>query len=78
MIAKIDVGELRAELARRRWRQEDLARRAGLSVSYVGWVLRGAAPSERAVSKILAALGPAAAGRVAGPAVMGQATTEGV
>lgn len=60
----LDADELRAELARRRWTHADLARHAGLSVAYIGWICRGARASDKAASRILAALGAQGAARV--------------
>ena len=60
----IDASELRAELARRGWRQSDLASAAGVSRSLVGLVCNGLRPSSRALDAILAALGPVGAERV--------------
>jgi transcriptional regulator with XRE-family HTH domain len=60
----INAIELRAELARRNWSRRELAYRAGLSESYVRWICRGAAPSEKATRLILKALGPDGAARV--------------
>jgi transcriptional regulator with XRE-family HTH domain len=69
MEASLNYRELRAELARRGWRQRDLALAADLSVSCVNWICRGAAPGARATRQILEALGPEAASRVANASV---------
>jgi|GEM_PF-3531747 transcriptional regulator with XRE-family HTH domain len=59
-----DSTELRAELARRAWRQEDLAAVTGLSRGLIGWLCRGAAPSRRAAKLISIAVGPEATMRI--------------
>jgi transcriptional regulator with XRE-family HTH domain len=64
MNVAIDIAELRAEMARRLWRQQELADRTGLSRATVAWILRGAKPSERAGKLILKALGEEGAERV--------------
>lgn len=61
---RIVPAELRAELARRGWRQADLARVAGVSRALVGLVCAGMRPSRRTGAAMLAALGPSAAARV--------------
>jgi transcriptional regulator with XRE-family HTH domain len=66
MKRRIIAAELRAELARRSWRQLDLAKAAGLSRPLVGLICSGMRPSLRAEAAVLAALGPEAAERVTG------------
>lgn len=61
---QIDIDELRAELARRRWTRKELAERTGLSASYIGLVCGGLRPSSRAVDLIVSALGEDGAERV--------------
>jgi transcriptional regulator with XRE-family HTH domain len=57
MLTTFKSSELRAELARRRWRQRDLAEATGLSLSYISWLCRGGYPGERAAKRIKKALG---------------------
>jgi hypothetical protein len=58
------ASELRAELARRSWRHDDLAKAAGISRQLVGLICAGMRPSDRAAAAIANALGPAGARRV--------------
>jgi len=60
----LDTNELRAELARRGWRQADLAEHCGVSLGIAKWVCRGAWPSKRLARRILDVLGPEAAARI--------------
>lgn len=67
-----DLGELRAELARRGWSQNDLATATGLSTSYASWICRGARPTVDAVERIVAALGTEAGERIFGQSSRGE------
>jgi transcriptional regulator with XRE-family HTH domain len=66
MLTSFKSSELRAELARRRWRQRDLADATGLSLSYIGWLCRGGYPGERAAKRITKALGRRATATIFG------------
>ena len=78
MKRRIIAAELRAELARRSWRQVDLARAAGVSRPLVGLICAGMRPSERVENAVLAALGPAGAARVvSAPPSLGVEALEG-
>lgn len=52
----ITPGAVRARRVERGWTQVDLAVRAGISVSLLGWVERGIA-SQRTIEKLAKALG---------------------
>jgi transcriptional regulator with XRE-family HTH domain len=62
--SRIVPAELRAELARRGWRQLDLARAVGVSRGLIGLICTGMQPSRRVEAAVLAALGPDGAARV--------------
>lgn len=63
---QLDAAALRMELARRGWSATELARRTGVSPSYIRWVCRGAAPSPAIAAKIAEALGPEASALLVG------------
>ena len=66
---EINADELRAELARRRWTQRALADRVGVSPALIGLICSGWRGSARVRARIVQALGPLAASRVAIAAV---------